>query len=109
MAQAINFEGANFEFLAPPGRDDVLDLLVFYNAITGAVKTPCIVSCWQLSEEERRAVATTGLVFLSILADGMPPVFIGSQMTVGELVRQYGPDWFNTAGPALDEEEEPST
>lgn len=86
MAQGIDFEGSNAVFAAPPMRDDVASLPVFRN---GA----CIISCWQLSDEERAAISKSGMVFVSILADGMPPVFIGSQETVAELARQYGDDW----------------
>lgn len=71
MAKPVGFEGANFVFTAPPTMtpDECGDLEVFRNGNQ-------IVSCWRLSEDELERVAETGVVWLSIVGAGMPPVNI---------------------------------
>lgn len=37
-------------------------------------KVPCLISCWQLTKEELEEIQRTGIVWLSITGEGMPPV-----------------------------------
>lgn len=72
----IDFEQSNFTFLKPEGmtEDECGDLPVR----TGEDQNgfPSIISCWQLSEEDKVRVAKTGVVWLNICGQGMPPVCV---------------------------------
>lgn len=37
---------------------------------------PNIISCWKLTEEELKTVNETGVVWLTIVGNGMPPVSV---------------------------------
>lgn len=87
MGYPVNFSGANCVYKAPPGRDDVGDLPTFKN---GA----CIVSAWELSDEELQEVLRTRRVFLSSFSgDTLFPVFLGSESVVRSVVVDYGKIW----------------
>jgi hypothetical protein len=87
MAFPVDFPGSNKVFLAPEGRDDVGSLPVFVN---GA----CIVSAWELTEEELQEVIRTRRVFVSSFS-GMTlfPLFIGAESVVRSVVVDYGAIW----------------
>lgn len=73
MGQPVGFDGANFVFRAPEdlSPEECCDLQV--------MKTDKqIVSCWRLSPAEIEHINETGVVFLNIMGQGMPPVWVGS-------------------------------
>lgn len=88
MADAVDFTGSNMVLRAPSGEEDrVSSLHTFTNG-------SCSVSCWQLSEEEIEEVRRTGRVFVSIWSGRtQPPVFVGSEDAVRNLVVDYGGVW----------------
>lgn len=88
MAQPIRFKGCNKVLLAPKGEEyRTSDLHTFNN---GNVT----VSAWQLSPEELADVIATGTVFLSVFyGPSSPPVYVGNEKTVKELVADYGKVW----------------
>lgn len=73
MAQGVGFEGANFVFRAPKNMtaDECADLPTF-------VSEGQIISCWRLSDEEIATITKTGVIWLSIVGMGMPPVSIAA-------------------------------
>lgn len=77
---------ANFTFHPPPGREDVSPARVFRNK-------SMIVLPWDLSAQELAEITRTGQVFLSIMGQGMPPVYVGSETEVRGMVADYGPVW----------------
>ncbi|CAN5338160.1 hypothetical protein BH10PSE12_BH10PSE12_02990 [soil metagenome] len=88
MAFAVEFAGWNKVYGPPPGRDDVAPRhFVFVN---GA----CIVSCWELSDEELAEVNRTRRVFVSSMS-GMTlfPMFVGAESVVRSVVVDYGKVW----------------
>ena len=87
MGTPVDFDGTNKSYRAPEGRDDVSDLPVFAN---GA----CIVSAWELSEEELEEIVRTRRVFLSSFSGAtLFPVFVGSEGVVRSVVVDYGKVW----------------
>ncbi|MBA4338353.1 MAG: hypothetical protein C0421_05865 [Hyphomonas sp.] len=75
---------ANMTFLPPDGRDDVIPVNVFRNR--GFLVMPV-----QLSPEELAEVnASGGVVFLSIMGSGMPPVFVGSESATKDVIAECG-------------------
>lgn len=84
MARATDFRGTNVRMNPPAGRDDVEPVMAFRN-------TGCCVTCWQLDAAALAEVARTGRVYLSVfMGGGMPPVFLGSEDEVRDLVADYG-------------------
>jgi hypothetical protein len=76
MANPVGFQGANFIFGAPAGREDtVRDLEV-------AIFPDHSVSCWRLSEEELAEVQRTGVVWLRIEGTRMFPVYVSGEALV---------------------------
>lgn len=95
MAEAVDFPGSNFRFLAPPGRDDVADLHTFRQP-----GGPCNVSCWKLTPEELEEVVRTGRVFLSVMSGpAFYPAFLGSESVVRGVAVDYGPVWARSTEP----------
>ncbi|MDZ7893862.1 MAG: hypothetical protein U5M50_02200 [Sphingobium sp.] len=87
MAQGVDFKGSNKVYRAPEGRDDVHDLHVFVNG-------RCIVSAWELSDEEIGEIVRSRRVFLSSFSgDVLFPVFVGSESVVRSVVVDYGKVW----------------
>jgi len=69
MATGIKFPQANMVMQAPEGSDDVYDLAI--------CKTDShLVSKWEFDDEELEFIAENKFVYLAILGDQMPPVFI---------------------------------
>lgn len=84
MAYAVNITGANVTFRAPKGEEDrVSDLSVFRNR--GG-----LISKWRLTPEEIEEVRRTGFVYLNIMGQGMPPVWIGSESEMRAFSLDYG-------------------
>lgn len=72
--QPITFPESNFTFNKPSDMTDEQCRslpVVKCNAPDG---TPLIISCWQLSEEDKLKIAETGQIWLTICGTGMPPV-----------------------------------
>ncbi len=87
MAQPVHFHGANMVLGPPQGSENVCDLFTYTNG-------RCSVSCWEFSPEELAEIMRTGRVFVSILSGStQPPVFIGSEENVRDLVVDYGGVW----------------
>lgn len=86
MATPVSFPGSNHTFGPPKGQEDsVASLETFVNG-------ECIVSAWQLSQEELAEVARTGRVYLSVHSGHILfPVFVGSGSVVRDVVGQFGP------------------
>jgi len=80
MAHPVQFEAANAVLTAPRGQEDSVGSLPVYR--DGRSCT----SCWELSELELEEIVLTRRVYLSMQGDTHPPVFVGSALTVGELL-----------------------
>lgn len=73
MAQPLAFPEANLIFYPPSGmEDDVLPLHVKRG-------DSCLISCWKLSAEELSEIQATGVVWLSVLGWGLPPVMVSGR------------------------------
>lgn len=84
MSAPIKFKGHNRVLSPPPGSENVLPLPIFRNG-------KCCVSCWELTQEELAEINRTGRVYVSIFSGKtQPPVFVGSETTVREVVADYG-------------------
>lgn len=83
MGRPVNFEAVNTRFGPPKGvsEEEVCTLPAYVDARH-------IISCWQLDEEELKEVTETGVVYLTIVGQGMPPVFVGSSDRTLELVNR---------------------
>ena len=87
MAAAVNFHGANMLLGPPKGSENVCELYTYTNG-------RCSVSCWELSAEELAEIARTGRVFVSIFSGrSQPPVYVGSEDSVREVVVDFGGVW----------------
>lgn len=77
MSNPVGFEGANSIMQAPKGAgpEECSDLQVFRT-------TDQIISCWRLTDVEIANVVETGVVWLSIKGQGMPPVMISGDALV---------------------------
>jgi hypothetical protein len=84
MASGTDFPGSNAVLGAPKGVENVIPLSVFRNGV-------CCVSCWQLSDEELVEIIKTRRVYLSVFwGDTQPPVFLGSETAVRDMIADYG-------------------
>jgi len=73
MAQPLAFPEANVIYYPPAGmEDDVLPLHVRRG-------DGCLISCWKLTAEEVAEILRTGVVWLSVLGRGLPPVMISGR------------------------------
>lgn len=70
MGSPRHFSGQNTIFRGPPGLEDKILPLPVYRADSE------IISCWELSEEERAEVARTGLVWVSISGQKVAPFLV---------------------------------
>ncbi|MBN8994321.1 MAG: hypothetical protein J0H94_03780 [Rhizobiales bacterium] len=71
MADPIDFDEANLRLVAPTGEEDEVRSLPVRRA------DGMIVSCWELTPEERAEVARTGCVWLSVWSPtSSPPVLV---------------------------------
>jgi len=76
MAVGVDFQGANFTFLAPAGMEgEVYDLHGFRDE-------RCFVSCWRLSEDELAEVARTGVVWLRTEGQRFSPSLVSGTALV---------------------------
>lgn len=90
MANPIPWHGQNKRLTAPKNvaKDIVQDLCIFNN---GKVS----VSCWQLTEAELiNIIQNGGKIYLAVVfGPSQPPVYVGSEDSVRELVIDYGQVW----------------
>lgn len=77
MANPVGFEGANVVFQAPRGvpQEECGDLPVFRDSDQ-------IISCWRLTADEIEEVKRTGVVWLSVIGSGTPPVKVSGDALV---------------------------
>lgn len=70
----VDFPERNFVFTKPAGMTDeeCSDLPVFKGVAADGY--PCIISKWKFSKEDLEQIKKTGCIYLSITAEGMPPV-----------------------------------
>lgn len=78
MGEAVGFKGSNAIMY---GFGDVRDLQVF-RLRPKDVNGPQVISCWRLTPEELAEVARTGVVWLSVIQDGQPPVYVSGTALV---------------------------
>jgi hypothetical protein len=85
MSEPTAFEGHNVVLAPPPGSENVTPLPIFRNGL-------CCVSCWQLTAEElTEVIAAGGKVFISVFSGKtQPPVYVGSENSVREIIADYG-------------------
>lgn len=85
MGRPTAWPGANGTLSPPLGREEtVVPLPVFRNGVT-------CVSCWELDDDELAEIVRTRRVFLSVFfGNTQPPVFVGSEDQVRDLVADYG-------------------
>ncbi len=73
MADPVGFQGANFIYRGD-GKE-IRDLECFNQG--GQV-----ISCWRLSKEELEQINETGVVWLSIHSQPIPPVYVSGEALV---------------------------
>jgi len=75
MAEHADFQESNMTWAAPKGAANVQDMraLRTFSADHGAMVN---VTAWKLAPEEVIEVARTGVVWLSVLGNAMPPVLV---------------------------------
>lgn len=83
MARPIKFDGCNLHLLPPDGAENVEPMHAFTNGTT-------VVECWELTAEEIQEVARTGCIWLSLFGQHIPPIFVGSEETVRDIIADYG-------------------
>lgn len=84
MSTPVAFEGHNRTLGAPDGAENVSALPIFGNGV-------CCVSAWELTDEELAEITKSRRVFLSVFyGNSQPPVYVGSETTVREIVADYG-------------------
>lgn len=74
-----NFPEANCVFKKPNGFTDEQcgDLPTFMG--TGPDGVAVIISCWALTKEDIEAINQNGVIYLTIVGIGMPPVSLGTE------------------------------
>src|SRR6266567_5307406 len=70
MADPRKFSGYNNVLQAPPGLEEFIRPLPVHHTGKEAI------SCWQLTEAEKHAVAETGLVWIVVAGDRHPPIML---------------------------------
>ncbi len=77
MATAVGFEGANTVYRAPRGMSqaECYDLQSFADGEQ-------IISCWRLTRAEIAEIARTGVVWLSVMGQALPPVLVSGTALV---------------------------
>ena len=82
MEQARKFSGFNNILQGPPGLEEIIKPLPVHHTGREAI------SCWQLTEVEKHAVAETGLVWLSVACAQHPPVCVSGL----PMMQQHDPE-----------------
>lgn len=77
MAEPCDFPESNHVFDKPVDMNrDQCEPLNVRLMVTWPSGFPCILSCWKLTQEELDEINKTGRIWISILSQGMPPVWI---------------------------------
>jgi hypothetical protein len=81
MKRFIEFPEGNDTLRAAPGTEEfVNDLPIFRQPLPGQQmkpgNLPCVVSCFQLTPEEKAEFDRTGVLYLQVLGHTHPPVSI---------------------------------
>lgn len=73
MANPVGFECANVLMLAAENMssDECCDLPVYRDEHH-------IISCWRLTDDELETITETGVIWISVLGQGMPPVCVAA-------------------------------
>jgi len=84
MGKAVKFEGCNFKFAAPEAAKNVVDLECFTNGSHNVLAV-------ELTSEEHAEYMKTGRIFVSVLSgQHFFPIFVGTETSTRELVKQDG-------------------
>lgn len=84
MGIPVEFEGHNHVLRAPGGAENVTPLPIFRNGT-------CCVSCWELSDDEIAEIVKSRRIYLSVFfGNTQPPVFVGSERQVRDVIADYG-------------------
>lgn len=75
------FEGQNLVFGKPANMTDeqCFSLPAWKGVIPiddKGTTVPAIISCWRLSKEDMEEIQKTGVVWLSVIGDSLPPVSV---------------------------------
>lgn len=85
MAAPVDFPGSNVILRPPPGREgDVLPVHAWRNG-------RLVVTCWELSVDELRAIVDSGRLYVSVMGETMPPLYVGTREEVRALSADYPP------------------
>ena len=71
MAEPIPFPEANFTFTAPAGDKECSELPVFRDQVQA-------ISKWRLTKAEIEEVVRTGTIWLGVMGQGHPPVWLSA-------------------------------
>lgn len=74
----IKFPESNFTFTKPEDMTDEQCSSLAVCKATDSEGKPVIISCWQLTPEDMVKIQETGVVWLTIVGHGMPPVSVHS-------------------------------
>lgn len=110
MAKHVNFKESNALLRADPGEGDEVDAAT-NEVVRDGVRIgdldvykddKQIASCWQLSAEELMEVMRTGRVYVFVLGNRHPPIYVGTTLFAQE-EEPEGPE----KGPDAEEAPEP--
>lgn len=99
MAKHVCFEESNLLLRAAPGPGDTVDSKT-NEVISNGVRIGDLhvykdddqtVSCWQLTAEEMLEVIRTGRVFVFVLGDLHPPIYVSPHLTQPAPVAEPAP------------------
>jgi len=81
MATAVDFPESNDVLKAAPGTEDAVnDLRIFRQGLSftpnGQRLDLCVVSCWELSDEELAEVIRTKRIYFQALGRTHPPIMV---------------------------------
>jgi hypothetical protein len=84
MGTSVKFDGTNVVMKAPEGAENVVDVHAFTNNV-------CCVTCWELTPDEIEEIVKTKRCYVSVFfGGGMPPIFVGDEAAVRDIVADYG-------------------
>ncbi|HEV8670994.1 MAG TPA: hypothetical protein VGS01_09705 [Candidatus Limnocylindria bacterium] len=96
--QPIRTKATTGNYGAPPGSSDVSGLPYYrtYNeTMYPGAKVPVIHSTWDLTENERKAIANGAKIELAIYGEPIPPVSLIVDPTAEEVADDSVPDAFS--------------
>jgi hypothetical protein len=84
MALGSPLKGHNRLFTAPPGEEERVQAIeVFDNG-------SCLVTCWELSDEEIETIVKTKKIYASFWSRSLAPHYIGSESLVRMVISDFG-------------------